>query len=412
MRSRLNDFFNTSFAALLSAVLQLISFIIIGRSLGADSYAVILAGAMYVVIFVEFVGPGVGDFTIKSLNASDVSADKLISDSFLSIILTYPVVLFFVYFLLSAIYPSLFNLIFFVFAAELLSTKLVSYFDHFNIAIKNILIVNYFKISHSFFKCLIVLTYFVFYDGKSIESWVVLHVITSIVISASIVVFFYKRFSFVVSSGFNFYRFLDGIRFGFSQLLRALGGVTDRYVVDVFFSKTDFSIYSVAYRFVQFSLIPLQSVQKLAYPGFFSSAKLSVSHCYSYSVKRFFPSLMAASLSTLGLLIASTFIELLLGSTFLGVSDIFIVFSALPILIAVNNVCQDFFVAVGKFKVRYFSQFLLISLLVFGYFVSPNTDVFSYSVVVVAVYFVNSILSFLLMAYIHVKGLKNESRVI
>lgn len=397
-KKRFGIFFSTSSYAIAAAIIQFFTFILLGRSLGADNYSIILFSAVFVVIFVEFLGPGIGDFTIKNKVSESSGIGDIVSDSLLSILLTFPIVIFIAAVILMNVdFPNVsFQVILILFGSELISTKSLSYFEHVNVSIQKFSSINTFKLFVAMLKFITAFIYFILLSADDISVWIYIQSFLSITVSFFVWCYFYILFKFQFKLSFSSYEFKDGLKFAATQFLRGLSSVTDRYVVENNFSKAEFSSYSVSFRLMQFSLIPLQTVLKIIYPGYFKAAKLSVRHCFSFAISQLKLVVPASMLSVFGLVFLSFYIDVILGESYLGIKDVLFNISFIPLFMAISYVFQDFMISIDSSAHRYLCQIFLITCLV-GFFLFLDViNLAHYASLVTLSYFLASIFSFLI----------------
>lgn|GEM_PF-4263803 len=360
-----------------TAGLQLFGFIILGRALGAVEYGQILAVTVFVSLGVEFVGLGCGDSLIKNVSVDSSAYSKLIGQCIkLCLITLVPVsvsIVTLLYFFTDT--DTVFNIVLVV--TELYSVRFLALNDHSLIANSDIKRLNIIKLAYAILRLVVILIAVNIFTVESAWSWIPFQIICSVIITSAFFAATVKQYGGIDKTSSMRLNLKESVLFSGTQTLRALQNNVDKYAIQFGFSQIVFSLYAVAARFLQYSLIPLQAVLRMSYPRFFKAEKNQKNSSFWLALK-LLPVVLGASLIPFIFLMWGGFIvELMLGESYAGVSSYMSLLAPIPVLLGMQYIFMDLLTALGSHTTRLAISFVHVLSLCLYFLVGTNTEMSS-----------------------------------
>jgi O-antigen/teichoic acid export membrane protein len=358
-----------------TALFQLGGFIILGRALGAIEYGTLLAVTIFVSLAVEFVGLGCGDSLIKIVSTDAKKYPMVIRESLILSIVTLLPVCLVVTLLLYFFSDSDPLLVFVLVLTELFSTRALALVDHSSIANTDIASLNRVKLSYTIFRFFVIIIASYAIGVSTAWQWVPFQVLCSVIVTAYMLQKTVKKYGGLAKGSVPLIKLRESIIFSFTQTSRAIQSNVDKYAVQFAFDAITFSLYAVAGRFVQYSLIPLQAVLRMSYPSFFIAEKEAVCGSLKLAVK-VLPLMFLVSLVPFSFLKWGGFvIEILLGGSYKGVSGYMTLLAPIPVLLGIQYIFMDVLTALGSHKIRLIISLLHVTSLILYFFISTALSI-------------------------------------
>jgi O-antigen/teichoic acid export membrane protein len=358
-----------------TALFQLGGFIILGRALGAIEYGTLLAVTIFVSLAVEFVGLGCGDSLIKIVSTDAKKYPMVIRESLILSIVTLLPVCLVVTLLLYFFSDSDPLLVFVLVLTELFSTRALALVDHSSIANTDIASLNRVKLSYAIFRFFVIIIASYAIGVSTAWQWVPFQVLCSVIVTAYMLQKTVKKYGGLAKGSVPLIKLRESIIFSFTQTSRAIQSNVDKYAVQFAFDAITFSLYAVAGRFVQYSLIPLQAVLRMSYPSFFIAEKEAVCGSLKLAVK-VLPLMFLVSLVPFSFLKWGGFvIEILLGGSYKGVSGYMTLLAPIPVLLGIQYIFMDVLTALGSHKIRLIISLLHVTSLILYFFISTALSI-------------------------------------
>jgi O-antigen/teichoic acid export membrane protein len=344
--------FSSNIFLIATAALQLLGFIILGRALGAIEYGKILAVTVFVSLGVEFVGLGCGDSLIKRVSTEKKAYPMMIRECIRLCLITLIPVSTIIITLLTLFTQSEFTLIAVLVLTELYSTRFLALIDHSSIANKDITYLNTIKLTYATLRLAVIASAVYVFSISNAWSWIPFQIICTFIITSVLFFTTVKRYGGIERSSDIQIDLKESLLFSLTQTSRALQNNIDKYAVQLIFSPLLFSLYAVAGRFLQYSLIPLQAVLRMSYPKFFQAEKTLKNSSVTLAIK-LTPVIIAASAIPFSFLLWGGFIvEFLLGDSYEGVSTYMSLLAPLPVILGLQYICMDLLTALDSHRTR------------------------------------------------------------
>lgn len=337
---------------IITAGLQLLSFIILGRALGAIEYGKILAVTVFVSLGVEFVGLGCGDSLIKRVAIEKNAYPMMIRECIRLCLITLIPVSIIIITVLISFTNSEFLLIFVLVVTELYSTRFLALIDHSSIANKDFNYLNKVKLTYASLRLGVVACAVYVFAVSNAWSWIPFQIICTFLITSVLFCLTVKRYGGIERSTNVQIDLKESLLFSLTQTSRALQNNVDKYAIQLIFSPLLFSLYAVAARFLQYSLIPLQAVLRMSYPKFFQAEKESKNSSVILAIKLMPVIIVASTMPFCFLLWGGFIVELLLGASYEGVSTYMTLLAPLPVLLGLQYIFMDLLTALDSHRTR------------------------------------------------------------
>lgn len=368
-----------------TAFLQLVSFIVLGRYLGAIEYGIIISVTVFVTLAVEFVGLGCGDSLIKKVSTNKSVFSEMITECLVVCAITLLPVAAVVTLLLAAFNTNSIWLIGILVVTELYSTRVLALIDHTCIALSQITVLNRVKLFYAASRLLIITIACLVFNVSTAWQWVFFQIICSVLLSTFLLSFIVIRFGGIKKQSTRHLKLTESIKFSLTQVLRACQNNVDKYGVQFIFDALTFSLYAVAGRFMQYSLIPLQALLRVSYPKFFQSEKKQKGSAINLSFK-LLPVVFGVSLIPfLFMQFGGPLVELALGSTYESVSVYMALLSPLPVLMAFQYLYMDVLTAINRHDLRLLTVFIHVATLISGFLTFAHLELESLIQIFIAI---------------------------
>ncbi len=322
---------------LIAVFFQIISFVLLTRTLGVMSFGVFVSSVAIGLALSELVGIGCGENFIR-LVARDKNRMRPLFGNGLrmiagtGLILALPLAPLAAYF----IAPSeIFWFISALIANEAVVVRCTLYFEHVSLALNDFRLAAFARAIVPFFRCM-ALIFTIFALGHDQIPAMVISQICATICAALVMYVVLRRIIYRQKDSSDAeLGTLDWLKFGtptaLSNLQRGIQNHADKYIVTLFAGPEVGGVYAAGYRFVQMALIPVQAYARTTYSGFYDAGKNGLLASIRYG-KRVGGVMMAIAIfSATCTYFGADFIPLILGEEYRQASDVVRILS--PLLI-------------------------------------------------------------------------------
>lgn len=264
---------------LIAVLFQVISFILLTRTLGAMSFGVFVSAVAIGLALSELVGIGCGENFIR-LVARDKNRMRPLFGNGLRMIavtgllLALPIAPLAAYFITP---PKMFWIISALIANEAVIVRCTLYFEHVSLALNDFRLAAFARAIVPFLRCMALL-FTVFVLGHDKIPAMVIAQISATLCAAMVMYVVLKRIVYRQTDSTNTeLGALDWFKFGaptaLSNLQRGIQNHADKYIVTLFAGPEVGGVYAAGFRFVQMALIPVQAYARTTYSGFYDAGK-------------------------------------------------------------------------------------------------------------------------------------------
>ena len=336
-RRRFSSLAESMGGMLIAVVFQVISFVLLTRTLGVMSFGIFVSAVAIGLAISELVGIGCGENFIRLVARNKDRMRPLFGNGLrmiagTGILLALPLAPLAAYFIAP---PYVFWAICALIANEAIIVRCTLYFEHVSLALDDFRLAAFARAIVPFFRC-IALIFAIFVLGHDQIPAMVIAQISATLVAALVMYVVLKRIiSRQVEAPNAELGTLDWIKFGIptalSNLQRGIQNHADKYIVTLFAGPEVGGVYAAGFRFVQMALIPVQAYARTTYSGFYDAGKNGLAASVGYG-KRVGGIMMAIAIFCAACTyFGADFIPYILGEDYRQASDVVRILS--PLLI-------------------------------------------------------------------------------
>ena len=273
---------------LVAVFFQIISFILLTRTLGVTSFGVFVSAVAIGLALSELVGIGCGENFIRLVARDKNRMWPLFGNGLRMIagtglLLALPLAPLAAY----LIAPSdVFWFIAALIANEAVVIRCTLYFEHVSLALNDFRLAAFARAIVPFLRCMALL-FVIFALGHDQIPAMVVSQISATLCAALVMYVILKGIIYrQVDAANTELGTLDWFRFGaptaLSNLQRGIQNHADKYIVTLFAGPEVGGVYAAGFRFVQMALIPVQAYARTTYSGFYDAGKNGLSASVRY----------------------------------------------------------------------------------------------------------------------------------
>jgi O-antigen/teichoic acid export membrane protein len=258
--------------------LQLVTFVISGRGLGASGFGQYAALTAITSVLIEVVGCGGGDILVRGIVLRPAEFPRYFGSALLLIVLTLPFTAFggiFVAVNFIHITAGALPIALFIFG-ELLAGRLLAHGEMMSNAKRHFFGASLMRLALIFPRFLLAIVAFGLLRPTDLSKWLVECFIQSTVVTAFAYVYLVKRYGAPTWRFVSLEEFKVGLLFNVAQTARAAQSNVDRAFLAAFSLGPVVGAYAAASRVTQLGLFPIQIVNRIIYPKFFASGAKGV----------------------------------------------------------------------------------------------------------------------------------------
>jgi O-antigen/teichoic acid export membrane protein len=268
-------------------LLQLVTFIILGRGLGAASFGQYAALTAITAVLVEVIGCGAGDILVRGIILRPEQFARYFGNALILMILTLPFTLLGGSLLaLDVVHVEAEHvaIVLFIFG-ELMAGRLTAHGDMMSNAKRHFIGASLMRIAPVLPRFFLAIGVFLLYPHTTLSTWLMECSVQATLVALFAYAYLIRRY------GAPHWRFVSraefgvGLLFNVAQTARAAQGNIDRAFLAAFSLGSIVGSYAAASRVTQLGLFPIQVANRVLYPKFFASGAKGIAAGRRFALK-------------------------------------------------------------------------------------------------------------------------------
>jgi O-antigen/teichoic acid export membrane protein len=332
----------TSFALLLTAAIQAAGFVMIARGLGANEFGRLMIMQAFSQLSLELVSLGAGDALIRRVSRDRSQHGPAFGHALIMTGLTGVPTSIALTLAAMAYDPTIAVVAIALFlVGDLIGNRLVSLAEHAFVAQTRIWDANIVRLSAAVLRTVsAVYAFYLVMRPAGLEAWMIIQSTITLAAGICAIAFVALRIGRPV---WTFHR--EDLSFGTSMAITqwslSLQFSMDRLVLGLAASPSLVAVYSAAMRCIQLALLPIVSVLRNIYAGFFTMGQQGITATSAYARANIYKVLVLGSLAGVTLAAGADFFAWVFGREFSETASILRWLSAVPLLRGIQLILAD-----------------------------------------------------------------------